>query len=500
MRSFLSSFGHPLACLGAALGGAGIAWLMQPSPDDLASEGTDVVPKRAQRASVPEPELLDMLIEITAPKEADLNLKAAGSYASQARLLAERHQMLSQLINEGRGTPGMEAERDQLWAEALKRFSLWMDEDHEEALQVLDDPESLLHKLAVASLMENTEQLVGLLGFENYFQRVADTPAAMAWSGSSLGHYLGENADVTQLSWALMNHPSLVLSSKASRALGEQWPLGNRDALFAALQNAMTAEGKRAGGGAALVALAKRLPDLSGKDWVLGLFQKEDLAPKLKESIRNNAVALTQQEGLPLPDRLQMLRDFGVFNRMSDHRAQAQLIYYKVNDLLRADDDALYVFRNGGMSPQKMYDHIFDGMPEFHTYAGEVRQHILRRLAEHDSEGTRTLVSEAPSAEQAAELVNASRWSFYQIKPGQLLDWQERITETNGEQEQQMAQVWKERTGGHLHRYGNAYFDWLAELPPGPMREHAISAALPAARKAESDRVSELEALVESSK
>lgn len=408
--------------------------------------------------------------------------------------------MLTQLIDEGRGTPGMKAERDQLWAEGLKRFSLWIEEDHEKALLVLDDPESSLHGLALASLMENPEQLVGLLGFENYFQRVAFTPAAEDWPGSSLGQYLGGNADLGQLSWVLTNHPSLLFGSKALTALGEHWPLGQREALFTALQDSMTTEGNEgSGGGAVLIALAKRLPNLSGKNWVLGLYQKEDLAPALKESIRRHAVDLTQQEGFSLPERLQTLRDFGVFEGMSDHRAQAQLIYYKVNELFRSDDDSLYAFRNGGMSPQNMYDHIYDGMPEFHTYGGEVRQHILRRLAEHDSEGTRALVSGGSPAEQAGELVNASRWSFYQIKPDQLADWHGKIAELNGAQEQQMAQVWKERRRGHIQRYGSAYYDWLTELPSGSVLQQAISAALPAARKAQSDRVSELETLVGSS-
>ena len=500
MRSSLNSLIHPLGWIGAALCGAGLAWVMLPSAEELVEEAPREQRKRVSKESAPDRRLLDVLVEITAPKEADLNLKATGSYASQARLLAERHQLLSKLIDEGKGRPGMEAERDQLWVEALERFSLWIEEDHEEALLVLDDPESSLHQLAVASLMENTEQLVGLLGFENYFQRVADTPAAVASSGASLGTYLGENADFTQLSWALTNHPSIVLGYGASKALGEEWPLDQGEALFTAFQNAMMSEGQQAGGGAALVAFAKRLPNLSGKDWILELYQQENLAPKLKESIRHSAVALTQQEGLLLPERLQTLRDFGVFDQMTDHRAQAQLIYYKVNELLRADDDFLYAFRNDEMSPEKMFDHIFEGMPEFHTYSGEVRQHILRRLAEHNSEGTRALVSDAPAAAQAGELVNASRWSFYQIKPEQLVDWHDRITEPSGAHETQMAQVWRERTGGHLQRYGSAYYDWLTELPPGPVREYAISAALPSARKAESDRVSDLEALVESSK
>lgn len=496
MNHQLSSLLHPLGYLGAALGGAGIAWLMAPTHGDRSAQTSRDFAVDVSRT--PDSGLLDGLVEITAPKEADLNLVASGSYASQARILAERHRMLTQLIDEGRGTPGMQAERDQIWAEALKRFSLWIDEDHENALLVLDDPESLLHQLAVASLMENSEQLVGLMGFESYIKRIGDTPAALNRSGASLGEYLGNNASLDQLSWSFTHHPSVVSGLGTLTALGAHWPLAQREALFSELQEFMATKGnERAFGGAALVAMAKRLPELSGKDWVLSLFQKEDLAPGLKESIYRNVVSLTQQEGLSLPDRLQTLRDFGVYERMSDHRAQAQLIYYKVNELLRSDDDALYAFRNGAMAPREMFDHIFDGMPEFHTYSGEVRQHILRRLAEHDTKSTRSLINGNSAEEQLGELVNASRWSFYQIKPDQLADWQGSIVGPGAEHEQQMAQVWKERTGGHLHRYGSAYFDWLVELPPGGVRRYAISAALPAARKAGSDRLSEMETLVQ---
>lgn len=70
MSKFWNSFIHPLGCLGAALCGAGVAWLMQPSGEEPRGEQSSALTKRDSKTSAPVPGLLDVLVEITAPKKA----------------------------------------------------------------------------------------------------------------------------------------------------------------------------------------------------------------------------------------------------------------------------------------------------------------------------------------------------------------------------------------------------------------------------------------------
>lgn len=446
--------------------------------------------------------LLDDLIDLTAPKVAELDLPASGTFESQARSLAERHAFLNKLIDEGRGSPGMEAERDQIWVEAMKRFGLWIGEDHEQALAAMGDEESSLHKLAATYFAENPGQLVGLLGFEDYLVRLDETETAKKVAGPYFGEYLGEQGDLGQISKIMASHESMLWDQSMMTALGEHWPLGQKEGLVEKLDDLLEERGYLGGrqAGSTLVALAKRMPDFTGKDWLLDLYRNESVTEDMKNLIKHNSVEVTKMPGFPLPDQLQTLRDFGMYDGMSDHRAQAQLIYYKVNDLLRADDDLLFAFRNGGFSPEETYEKIYQGMPEFHTYPSEVRAHIIRRLAEHSTEGTLALITEGTAEQQAGEKVNASRWSFYQIDPNQLADWQGQVSNPSSEHAGQMAQVWNERTGGNVRRYGSSYYDWIATLPPGLTRDHAVESALNYSKMNDPEQVTDLETLRDSSK
>ncbi|RYD40200.1 MAG: hypothetical protein EOP83_35620 [Verrucomicrobiaceae bacterium] len=155
--------------------------------------------------------------------------------------------------------------------------------------------------------------------------------------------------------------------------------------------------------------------------------------------------------------------------------ALKQISTVDINELMKTGTDYRYAFRHGAMTADEILTAVKQQFPELAAASDyETRVRVFNELAPEDAQAAYELIAHLPEQQRIDAILHQSRWTFRHNSPDAFY---EMINLAPGPDSAtaapQRADAWNAYTPRSYREYGEAYLDWVRELPPGTNRDAA---------------------------
>jgi hypothetical protein len=177
--------------------------------------------------------------------------------------------------------------------------------------------------------------------------------------------------------------------------------------------------------------------------------------------------------------------------------ALKQISTVDIHELMENGTDYRYAFRHGAMTADEILTAVKAQFPELAAASDyETRVRVFNELASEDAETAYSLIAGLPEQQRINAVLHQSRWSFRDNSPEMFYDMINLAPgPDNAEAAPQRADAWNAYAPGAYREYGDAYLDWVRELPAGANRDAArASLAAVLKRNNKADLAAEFEA------
>lgn len=371
------------------------------------------------------------------------------------------------LLNDDSATP-----------ELAVRYHQWMLEDPAAALRFLSEagpnkPGPILGELTSRYLKHLGKDFVAEKGFAHSLAVLGSLPKDRAWIIKQ--HVVtdlaqrGSIEDFIRLEETSPQPATDRDRASLGRQIGDAWPADRSAELLSHLQ------GRTAG--AAAIALADRMEDSNGLQWVLDLVTSGALDSSATKYLSDRSVAnqLVDREGVSIDERVAAYETLGIMKGRSDHFVGAMIIDWELREFMFNKDDWHFAFRHGEASANDVLDAAMKTMPDFASRRGEVASQLFRQLAEDNPDAAVELIAGQSDSNIAWARTNSTRWAFFSVNPNDVHNWIEGTASLDDpKQDAAFAEGWRGRSGSNLHRFGGEYVQWAGNLPAGPQRKMVL--------------------------
>jgi hypothetical protein len=177
--------------------------------------------------------------------------------------------------------------------------------------------------------------------------------------------------------------------------------------------------------------------------------------------------------------------------------ALKQISTVDIHELMENGTDYRYAFRHGAMTADEILAAVKEQFPELATATEyETRVRVFNELASEDAQAAYSLIADLPEQQRINAVLHQSRWSFRDNSPDAFFDMINLAPGPDSAEAAPLrADAWNSYAPDAYREYGDAYLDWVRELPPGANRDAArASLAGVLKRNKKADLAAEFEA------
>lgn len=287
---------------------------------------------------------------------------------------------------------------------------------------------------------------------------------------SAIASDLGKRGSVEDLKTLLASKQGFLEDSwngYGFSKLGEEWPLDRKDELIS------FASGK--GQALAMIGIASRMKGQEAIDWVRGWIEAGEMDKEALAQLtaQNLAGELASAGGLPIPEQVAMIREFG--GGGGEREIGNRLVTSSLGEFLAdGEQDWLQAYRNGLVTAGEVKAAAREEVGELGEHRNEFDSQLFRHLAEDDLDSAMELLGGMNRKDQDWQKIYAARWWFQGVDPERFVELVSSISLDDPKVNDALWNAWRDKSLPNLERYGEDYFEWVKAMPPGKVRESAL--------------------------